>query len=213
MKSGKENSSNNHIAPHKRLLIVGNKMIDNDISDIVGSYDLVVRYNKMDNSDKTSIKYDVYFPSFDISDFLKKISRFKLQTICNSRQFIALDDSFEDISRFDMVLGQRWRKGTNKIIIKTQDLINYFNLNVDVPHFRHYQSMCLLILLCIYYYSNEYTIDATAFDLDRQYFKGNNWHTHSDEERDLLEKLVKEGRFRYLDAETLGNKNNQIKLK
>lgn len=204
MESAKENSSNNHIAYRKRLLIVGNKMIDNNISGIIGSYDLVVRYNKMDNSDKTSIKYDVYFPSFDISDFLKKISRFKLQTICNSRQFIALDDSFEDISRFDMVLGQRWRKGKNKIIIKTQDLINYFNLNVDVPHFRHYQSMCLLILLCIYYYSNEYTIDATAFDLDRQYFKGNVWHTHSDEERDLLEKLVKEERFRYLDAETLG---------
>lgn len=72
MESAKENSSNNHIAYRKRLLIVGNKMIDNNISGIIGSYDLVVRYNKMDNSDKTSIKYDVYFPSFSIFDFLKK---------------------------------------------------------------------------------------------------------------------------------------------
>ena len=190
--------------PYKRLLIVGNKMIENDISDIVRSYDLVVRYNKMDNSDKTSLKYDVYFPSFHVPDFLGKISLFKLQAIYNSPQFIVLDDSFGHISKYDTILGPRWRKGKNKIIIKAQDLIDYFNLNVDIPHFTRYQSMCLLILLCIYYYSNEYTIDATAFDLDRQYFKGQKWHAYSDEERDLLEKLVEEGIFRYLDAETLG---------
>lgn len=198
---------------HKRLLIVGNKMIDNDISDIIRSYDLVVRYNKMDNSDKTSLKYDIYFPSFNVTDFLKKIDIFKLQTIYNSPQFIGLDYPFDCISKFDTILGPRWRKGKNKTIIKVQCLIDYFKLNIDIPHFIRYQSMCKLILLCIYYYSNEYTIDATAFDLDRQYFKGQKWHRYSDEERDLLEKLIEEGRFRYLDAETLGNKNNQIKLK
>ena len=47
-----------------KFIIVGNKLIDKDISQIVDSFDYVVRLNRMSNYGKTGHKTDLWLADF-----------------------------------------------------------------------------------------------------------------------------------------------------
>ena len=187
----------------KRLLIVGNKPINNDITDIVNSYDLVLRYNKLDNSDKTGLRCDIYFPYFAPIDFMNRISPFKLKTIKNYSKYITCSDAINfDRLEYIRILGEHYVN--NNTTYSRKEIIDYFGLRMTSQQLRRFQSMCKIILYAVYAFSDEYTIDVTAFDLDRLYFKGDNWLIYGQEEYTILAGLIVEGKFNYLNAETLG---------
>lgn len=57
-----------------KLIIVGNKIIDDDISQMVDSFDYVVRLNRMSNYGKTGHKTDIWLADFH-DEFFKLVKK------------------------------------------------------------------------------------------------------------------------------------------
>lgn len=182
----------------KKLLVVGNKKLDTNIENIVNSYDLVLRYNKMDNSDMTGTRCDVYMPSFEVGDFKKNVTAKNLEIIKKSPKFIMCGNLVPEFKKSieDVFAGTAFHDKVS--YYNTFELQKYFSINIRTEKFMRFQSMCKYILYAIWKYADKYIIDTIGFDVDRKYFYGHPWHCFGLDEYRVLAKLYMQNKFNIL---------------
>ena len=205
----------------KKLLLFGNKQIDNvdkEMIDIINSFDIIMRVNKMDNLTETGNRVDWWWfdyctciEEFNAKNYLANVT--KIMTNWKSICILKLNDAnYNEKSILRLFFP---KLPDNYVLIKNKNYQNcsicernkYWDINIEnktVP-----TTFIIALSHLIDEYSDEYDIYITCTDLEGrgELYKtnpiwSNSWHCNvGQHEEDYIKLMMKEGKIKYLDVE------------
>lgn len=182
----------------KKILLIGNKPVENDISERLRGFDFVVRVNRTTNWDKTrTAQTDLWIADV----FNKRILP----------AYLAVPQDFRE----SVSAALCFRENANNILLndiacviceKPLSIVSFDSINIGkyLPSYKNFQTcgyrcsntVWTLIRLLEKHPQDEITI--TAADVyDRSYLAANKWHENIyKEEEHMMQTLIRQGRIK-----------------
>lgn len=212
----------------KKLLLFGNKHIYNvekEMIDIINSFDIIMRVNKMDNLIETGKRVDwwwfdycicnkKYMNQFKAGNYLSNITKIMTNwtSICALKLFNSNNSEENKLGLLKLFFP---KLPNNCVVIKNK---NYYNCsicernkywNIDAKNRTIPTTFVIALSHLIDEYSDEYDIYITCTDLEGRdkLYKTNpiwstSWHRNVGQyEEDYIKLMIKKGKIKYLEIE------------
>ena len=211
----------------KKILLFGNKQIDNvdkEMIDIINSFDIIVRVNKMDNLIETGNRVDWWWfdfciirENFTAINYLSNVT--KVMTSWKSIRVLKLfykliknnieENKLSILKIFFPKLSDNCNVITNKKYQSCSICERNKYWNIDTKTKTIPTTFIIALSHLINEYSDEYDIYITCTDLEGrgELYKtnpiwSNSWHCNVGQyEEDYIKLMMKEGKIKYLDVE------------
>lgn len=181
----------------KRLLIIGNAPLNDDISEDVKSFDFIVRINRMSNYDNCASHTDLWLCDM----WWGAVKAYIKESKTNNDKF---KDVSQIISFYKTYVDKYQECGIPDELISSTKMVSFeneFDIKNYIPlyNWKDYRpsNSLWIILYCLEKYANEYDIYITGINIfDRSYLSNNTPHVKIYKfEVELLQKLFNEGKI------------------